>query len=187
MWVLPEKKMCFLANPKTASLATAHTLESLGFVHYGDQHCIPACSGWNRRQEIDSSWTIFCTVRNHFDTMVSWYFHQTARPGKSKYFGQPFETFLYEWVHNSRYFRDGQMYWERYPLCNKVLRFESLQYDFDCVLTSHDLPATPLQVHNVSKNRKRRAFQELYSEASVKFMRETFGDEMELLDYAYWE
>lgn len=187
MWVLPEKKVCFLANPKTASLSTAHTLESLGFVHYGDQHCTPDCSGWDRRQEIDSSWTIFCTVRNHFDTMVSWYFHQTARPGKSKYFGQSFETFLYEWVHNPRYFLDGQMYWGRYPLCNKVIRFEALQADFNYVLTSCGLPATRLQVHNVSKNRKRRPFREFYSESSVKFMEETFGDEMKFFGYTYWE
>lgn len=183
MWVLPEKKMCFLANPKTASFATAHTLETLGFLHYGDQHCTPDRSGWDRRQEIDSSWTIFCTVRNHFDTMVSWYFHQTARPGKSEYFGQPFETFLYAWVHNPRYFREGQMYWERNPWCSHVLRFETLQVDFNDLLTSHNLPTTVLQVHNVSKNRKRRPYQAFYSAASVKFMCGHFGDEMAKFGY----
>jgi hypothetical protein len=187
MWVLPEKKMCFLANPKTASLSTAYTLETLGFKHYGDQHCTPDRSGWDRRHEIDETWTTFCTIRNHFDTMVSWYFHQTARPGKSKWFGSTFESFLYDWVHNSRYFRGGQMYWERYPWCSKVMRFERLQVDFDYVLTSCGLPATTLQVHNVSKNRKRRACCEFYSEASIKFMEKTFGDEMRLLGYTCWE
>ena len=187
MWVLPEKKMCFLANPKTASLATAHTLMSLGFKHYGDQHCTPDRSGWNHRQEIDNTWTIFCTVRNHFDTMVSWYFHQTCRPGKSKYFGKTFECFLYEWAFNLRYFRAGKMYWERNPWCNRVLRFESLQSDFDSLLESCDLPVTDLQVHNVSENRKRRTFQEFYSAASIEFMQEQFGDEMGSLQYGYWE
>ena len=185
MWVLPEKKVCFLANPKTASFSTAHTLESLGFLHYGDQHCTPDRSGWDHRQEIDSSWTIFCTVRNHFDTLVSWYFHQTLRPGKSKYFGWPFERFLYEWALNPRYFRDGQMYWERVPLCNRVLRFESLQIDFNELLDSCGLPATLLQIHNVSRNRKRRAYSEFYSEASVKFVEKTFGNELKLLGYTY--
>jgi hypothetical protein len=185
MWVLPEKKMCFLANPKTASSAIAHTLTSLGFRHYGDQHCTPDRSGWDHRQEIDNTWTIFCAVRNHFDTMVSWYYHQTCRPGKSKYFGKSFEPFLYDWTLNPRYFRGGKMYWERNPWCNRVLRFESLQYDFNELLTSCDLPATVLQVHNVSKNRKKRPPWEFYSEASVKFMEKTFGDEMKFFGYTY--
>lgn len=186
MWVLPEKRMCFLANPKTASLATAFTLETLGFEHYGDQHAPPAGSGWEHRDEIDGTWTTFCTVRNHFDTMVSWYFHQTRTPGTSKYFGWPFEKFLYTWAQNPRWFRDGKMYWERWPLCNKVLRYETLQAGFDELLASHEFPQTMLQVHNVGKNREKRAHHAFYSEKSIEFMRDTFGAEMCLLNYGCW-
>ena len=119
--------------------------------------------------------------------MVSWYHHQTSHPDKSKYFGKTFEWFLYDWAFNPRYFRGGKMYWERNPWCTRVLRFESLQTDFDSLLESCGLPATVLQVHNVSENRKRRAYSEFYSSVSIEFMQEQFGDEMESLQYGYWE
>ena len=186
MWVHPEKRMCFLANPKTASLATAFTLQTLGFEHFGDQHATPAGSGWKHRDEIDSTWITFCTVRNHFDVLVSWYFHQTQKPGTSKYFGWSFERFLYEWVLNPRWFQNDQIYWERYPLCNHVLHYETLQLDFDHVLELRDLPPTQLQVHNVSKNRKGRSHTVFYSGKSTAFVAEKFGVEMCSLGYGNW-
>lgn len=185
MWVLPEKQMCFLANPKTASLATAFTLETLGFKHYGDQHCTPQGSGWSRREEIDDTWTIFCTVRHHYDVMVSWYFHNTRTPA-SKYFGYPFERFLYEWACNPEWFQNNRMYWKHYPLCNKVLRYEFLQADFHQLLIFSGLPLTTLQVHNVSKNRRGRQYQGFYSPKSSAFMEDKFGAEMCLLNYGHW-
>lgn len=185
MWVLPEKKLCFLANPKTASLSTAYTLEVLGFQHYGSQHCTPEQSGWDRRNEIDSSWTTFCTIRNHFDVMVSWYFHNTRRPNSSKYFGLSFEHFLYQWADNPKWFKNGLMYWERNPWCNVILRYECLQDDFAHLLMQHDLPLTKLQVHNVSKNRKRRPYHEFYTSHSIAFMKDKFGVEMRLLSYEF--
>lgn len=187
MWILPEKQICFLANPKTASLATAYTLETLGFEHYGSQHCIPASSGWQHWQKIDNTWTIFCTVRNHFDVMVSWYFHNTRTPGTSKYFGHPFERFLYEWADNQKWFRDNKMYWERTPLCNNILRYEILQTDFNSLLISCGLPLTQLQQHNVSKNRKKRHYHNFYTKKSIKFMEDKFGVEMGLYNYGYWQ
>jgi hypothetical protein len=187
MWVLEEEKLCYLANPKTASLATAYTLETLGFKHYGDQHCTPDQSGWERRQEIDDTWIIFSTVRNHYDVMVSWYFHNTIRPGASKYFGWPFERFLYEWAHNPQWFRNNQMYGVRNPWCNRILRYETLQTDFNCLLKSLGFPPTLLQVHNVSRNRKKRPYHEFYTDKSVAFMEDRFGAEMRLLNYGYWQ
>lgn len=185
MWVLPEKQMCFLANPKTASLATAHALETLGFKHYGDQHSTPIRSGWNRWQEVDDTWTIFCTVRNHFDVFVSWYFHNTRTPGTSKYFGYPFERFLYEWAFNPKWFHNNEIYWERRPWCNKILYYETLQADFDNLLVSCGLPATQLQQYNISKNRKGRHYREFYTESSIRFIEDKFGPEMILFNYRY--
>jgi len=186
MWILPEKKMCFLANPKTASLATGYTLQALGFEQYGSQHATPDRSGWNRRDEIDDTWTVFCTVRNHYDVFVSWYFHNTRTPGTSKYFGWTFERFLYKWVDNLEWFRSGQMYWERNPWCNQVLRYETLQTDFNRLLRLHNLPALQLQIQNVSKNRRCRAYHEFYSAKSVQFIENKFGAEMGLLNYGHW-
>jgi hypothetical protein len=182
MWILPEKKICFLANAKTASLATAFALNSLGFKHFGDQHCIPAASGWPQWREIDNTWTIFSTVRNHYDVLVSWYFHNTRAPEASKYFGRPFERFLYEWV-DSEWFRDGQMYWKRASLCDRILRYETLQTDFSALLYSCNLPATKIELHNVSKNRKGRHWQEFYTDKSLQFVAGIFGEEMKLYGY----
>lgn len=177
--------MCFLANPKTASLSMAHTLATLGFWHHGDQHCTPDGSGWSRWKEIDDTWTTFCVVRNHFDVMVSWYFHNTRTPAL-KYFGRSFEQFLYEWALNPEWFRNNQMYWERNPWCNEILRYETLQIDFNNFLISCGLPPTLLQVHNVSKNRRGRQSHEFYSPKSIEFMKDQFGAEMALFNYGYW-
>lgn len=183
MWILPEKKICFLANAKTASLATSIALNSLGFKHFGDQHCIPEASGWARWREINDSWTVFCTVRNHYDVFVSWYFHQTRTPATSKYFGYPFERFLYEWAANPEWFCDGKMYWKRAPLCNRILRYETLQADFSALLNSCNLPVVKIESHNVSLNRKGRDWQRFYTDKSLQFMEDTFGGEMRKYDY----
>ncbi len=193
MWTNSDKRLCFLANPKTASSAMAHTLHTLGFQTIGGQHCTPPQSCWrhwpvvktqlnNPAKQIEKPWTIFCVVRNHFDVMVSWWYHNTQNAG-AKFFGHSFEQFLYAWVHEPKWFKDGQMYWERNPYCNLVLRHETLQADFDKLLTSHGLPATKLQVHNVSKRRKGKCYSAFYSEKSIKFMYDTFGAEMISLGY----
>jgi hypothetical protein len=181
MWILPEKKMCFLANPKTASSSMGHTLHSLGFETIGDQHCIPETSGWRHWPVISKdSWTIFCTVRYHMQVMVSWYLHNTKTPS-APYFGWPFEAFFYAWLDNPKWFRSGQMYWERSPLCNVILRHETLQADFDKLLAEHDLPATQMQVHNVSK--RKRDHSEYYSPKSLDYLTEHFKVEMTELGY----
>lgn len=78
------------------------------------------------------------------------------------------------------------MYWERNPSCNRILRYESLQDDFNDLLVDHDLPKTKLQVHNVSQNRRGRAYHSFYTPKSIEFMNDQFGAEMRLLNYGCW-
>jgi hypothetical protein len=184
MWVHPKKQMCFLANPKTASTATYLALEILDFEYYGNQHCTPDRSKWDYWREINNDWTIFCTIRNHYDVMVSWFFHNIRKPGLH-FYGQSFETFLYEYVKWQNWFRDGKMYWERNPWCNKILRYEALQKDFDQLLIAHNFPIIKLEIHNASKNRKGQNYRDFYSDATKEFMEEFFGDEMEELGYSF--
>ena len=193
MLINTDKRICFLANPKTASAAMGHTLLSLDFQTMGGQHCTPPQSSWrhwpviqkqreNPEKPYENPWTIFAVIRNHFDVMVSWWFHNTTN-AVSAYFGTPFEQFLYKWVHEGRWFKDGKMYWERNPYCNMILRYETLQRDLDVLLVANDLPATKLQVHNVSMRRKGRDFRTFYSAKSIQFMYDVFGAEMEELGY----
>lgn len=185
MWIMPEKKMCFLANPKTASSSMGFTLHSLGFQSIGDQHCIPETSSWRHWPTIDDSWTVFCTVRSHMEVLVSWYLHQTKTPS-APYFGWQFESFFYNWVANPKWFyspapKMGQMYWQRNPLCNVILRHETLQADFDKLLMENHLPATKMQVHNVSK--RKRDYSEYYSTKSLDYLTDYFKVEMTQLGY----
>jgi len=146
---------------------------------------VPASSGWKHWRDIDDTWTTFCTVRNHLDVFVSWYYYTSKTPKETKYFSWPFEKFLYTFVDEPKWFRDGKMYWERTPLCNRILRYETLQRDLDDLLTVNFLPPTPLEVHNVSKARKGRDYHEFYTEKSIAFMEDRFGEEMELYGYRY--
>jgi hypothetical protein len=119
------------------------------------------------------------------EVLVSWYLHQTKHPS-APYFGWPFEAFFYNWLDNPKWFRRpapkmGQMYWERNPLCNVILRYETLQADFDKLLMEHDLPATQMQIHNVSK--RKRGHSEYYSPKSLDYLTEHFKVEMTQLRY----
>jgi hypothetical protein len=115
--------------------------------------------------------------------MVSWYLHLSRKPNEA-FFGWPFEAALFCHLDNPLWFKKGRMYWERNPLCNVVLRYETLQADFDKLLADHDLPATELQVHNVSKQRRGRDSMSFYSDKAADFLAHYFKAEMTELGYS---
>ena len=60
---------------------------------------------------------------------------------------------------------------------------QTLQSDFNTLLMAHNMPATKLQVHNVSTQRKGRDSSTFYNAKSTQFMYDVFGTEMEELGY----
>ena len=123
MYVHTEKKLIFLANPRTGSQAVAKALLDRGFGQQGTHHygCkLPA-----------ADWTTFTTVRNHFDASLSWFYSQ--RP-KDPLTALNLELALASnnWVTLKRMF----MFRE----ADITMRYESLHNDLNLVMMHFDLP-----------------------------------------------
>jgi hypothetical protein len=78
MYVHEDRKLVYLAHPRTASNATVAFLKTCGFVKalhpaVADHHAQlgPPVTLKNRHE-----WTVATTVRNPLDTVVSWLFHE---------------------------------------------------------------------------------------------------------------
>jgi hypothetical protein len=159
MYVNEQKKTIFIAHPRTASSATGHILLEMGFVIQGNHHSFDT--------ELNlHGWTVASTVRNPFDTLVSWYYNK------------PREASFKDWLPiflNSCHFLQGPRMFYGTLYCTHVLRFEELQYDFNCLCQDIGLPRTMIPKRNVS-NRPLHFLGE-YDYPDLKLITERFRDE----------
>lgn len=159
MYVHEEKKVAFIAHPRTASSATGHTLLQMGFTIVGNHHSLE--SG---RED----WTVGCTVRNPFDVMVSWY-HNKPREEKS------FALWLPRFIDECHYFDDNHLMFYGQPYATHVLRFENLQKEFDKFCFDAKLCPRQILPRNVS-TRKEVYYMSYYNE-NAKLVVERFRDD----------
>jgi hypothetical protein len=162
MYVHEEKKVAFIAHPRTASSATGHTLLQMGFTMRGNHHA------FNRKWDLEG-WTIGCTVRNPFDTMVSW-FYNTPRE-------QPFDLWLPKFIQECHYLKDNHLMFYGKPYATHVLKFENLQNGFNAFCIDADLPVTTIPHRNVSEKRGKEGYMTYYNFARVRLVIERFRDD----------
>ena len=171
MYVNTEKKVAFIAHPRTASQATAKTLvDKLGFKLRMSHHVYG---------ESPSSWTVFATVRNPFDLLVSWYYLEIS---KTKH-DELFETWLRKCVANPNEYIQRGLFFALYQ-CTDVLHFENLQEEFDQLMEKLDLPPTKILLKNVSEKREGRDFNTYYNPELTKLVMDRFGRTVRELDYS---
>jgi hypothetical protein len=137
MYIHREKRVAFLAHPRTASSATGYHLLQLGFELVKSHHHID-------NEDLTSMYVVFGAVRDPFDVLVSWYFNQKREQSCFK-----------EWLP---VFMDGcsLMQGTLFPglkYCSHLIYYESLQVDFNHVMETAELPQTTLTHRNVSKGR----------------------------------
>ena len=127
MFVNHAARRIFLCNPRTASRATAEALKRVGF--FNVQSHARLFSEWgpvtpDNRHE----WDVACTVRNHWDTMVSWIFWDHA--GRKKPTPQPWDVAELERVLKltKNYVTGGTMFMHL-ESANFVMRYETLERD----------------------------------------------------------
>lgn len=76
MYLHAKTSLAFLANPRTASRATAKALLGIGFVMYGSHH-----SGFGARgRRPGCAWGTFTTVRDEGELVESWARHLGCTP-----------------------------------------------------------------------------------------------------------
>jgi hypothetical protein len=158
MYVHHEKKLAFVAHPRTASSATAHTLMGMGFEI--DQH------GHHGVVDMpDEDWTTFCTVRNPFDVLVSWYYAQKRE--------HTFDDWLPIFMRDCHHFQGVRMFFGRF-ICTHVLHYETLQRDFDWFCYDSGLPITTILKRNVSPLRMHGGYMSKYNFERARMVVERF-------------
>ena len=161
MYVHKEKKVVFIAHPRTASSATGHTLLQMGFTIWGNHHAFD----WQLEFE---GWVVGCTVRNPFDTMVSWYYNKPRE--------ESFDLWLPRFLSECHYLIDNHLMFYGQPYATHVLHFENLQDDFTCFCGDANLPYMTIPHRNVSQ-RKKAHFMTFYNFARTKLVIERFSDD----------
>lgn len=168
MYVHEEKKVCFIAHPRTASTATGKVL--LGKLDFGQ--CINH-HGF-KPGLIPKDWTVFATVRNPFDLLVSWYWHKRRE--------HEFPEWLPIFLKESNEFLDKGLFFGL-PYCTHVLRYENLQDDFNQVIVEAGFPPTEIPQHNVSLRRDDRPLSDYYDFKLINLMKTHFDTEIQSHGY----
>ena len=142
MYILEDRRIAFIAHPKTASTATAAALTDLGFQQVYNHHGVEVpAGGW-------SGWRVISTIREPLDTLVSWYFHVNRQPQRPD-FNQWLRVFI---RHPVRYLSE-RMFWAL-PVTTDVLIYKHLAEDWKSLLEDLDLPHVDIPVKNVGNLEK---------------------------------
>ena len=156
-----EKKVTFIAHPRTASQATGIVLKKFGFELIGGHHLFESALCLE---------TTFATIRNPFDLMVSWYYQEMYKVG----YEEPFDKWLRRRLYNpNEYMKLGLFPGQ--GLCTDILHFENLQEEFDQLMEKVGLPQIEIPQKNVSDKREGRNFVDYYTLELIDLMVGRYG------------
>jgi len=175
-----EARLVFLAHPRTASRSIANALRlQCGFKSGGNHHAAPIGK---------DDYTKFTVVRNHFDTLVSWWFFIMS---ERKHDPKPFDKDFIPYLWNYSRYGYGKLFPIEHRLwglhsaaADYVLHYETLLADLNGVLTTKGLGVESLtHVHDRSRNGT--PYEPMYDTATRRFVEDWFAEELEELDYSY--
>jgi hypothetical protein len=196
MLVHPEKKLIYLATPRTASTATRKALLDRGFIVAGpgNQHDmlefpdkVGAFSGIRGPllDGVREDWTTFTTVRNPFDAAVSWVYMRGDRVYEDGLFETPWNTDVFVNTIVSPLLTPHSLL-NLHTDVDIWLRYETLQDDLDVFLEGSDLSPTPIPYFNVSAKRRKKHYQEHYTPESRQYIQNRYAMDFEKFNYS-WE
>lgn len=161
MAVLVPGKLLFLANPRTASCSTRDTLLQIeGAFQPGRTHHSPIEDIEEYNGEL-----VVATVRNPYDVLVSWSLHFPQ---------MEFVEFLETYDHFPFVGGDPpDLFWLCTPDTH-VMRWETLQEDFDTVMDRVELPRMKLVRINATEH-KTKPWREYYDAETIAAANERFG------------
>ena len=171
MYVIPERKFCFLAAPRTGSKAVAKALtDKYGAILVGSHHTLPDA---HPEYKMGSDWVICSTARNNWDAMISWWF-KIENGGRMK----PLAAFLPRFCENNPEFVRGHQLWGNCtPFTNKLLRYQCLAADLDFALVTVGLPPIDLPIVTDSR-REGRPYQIFYKDHTAEWVAKYFEKEI---------
>ena len=193
MYLHHDKRLIFLAQPKTASKAVATALGDIGFVDINGQPCLGVsdyphhvtvaemADGYGNETE---GWTTFSFVRNHWDAVVSWvcsYYGlaSVAHEGWSA-------EFIADLLDRMSYVNPTTLWHRHLHDSDHVLRYENLDSGLAELLQRHGLECPALEMVGATPTRAARPYQVFYTPDSRRYVAERFGEEIAALGYR-WE
>ncbi len=178
MYVIPDNKFCFIAEPRTGSKAIAKALtEKYDAILIGSHHTVPSDTP---EFKIDSSWTVCAAHRNHWDTMVSWWF-KIERRGRMT----PLAEFMPRFCRdNPSYVQDGKLWWRSASFITVGLRYAWLNADLDHALVGAGLAPLTLPRYPDSA-RDSQPYQIFYKQGTAEWVRHYFTAEINQCGYKF--
>ena len=127
-----------------------------------------------------SDFYVFCCIRNPFDRLVSYFF--SPHRGKVKWSPSAFRKFVRsgEVKPLEHFLKDPDT--GQYIKPHSIIRFETLQGDFERVCDEIGIPRCTLPVRNKSS---KPDYRECYDRALMRYVESTYSTEIELGDYRF--
>lgn len=188
MYVHPDARLIYLAHPRTASVTTGNALKHVGF-HKLEPPSDHHSRLWDEGTPVSAGnrhlWTVFTTVRNHWDAAVSWGFRRySTRQGR-----QPREWTIdvLDWVlgESNRWVTDDRMWSLHSDDADIICRYESLDRDIGRVLSSRGVQVPNIPRFNVTDNREGRHYRDVLTPECRDYIAERFRKEIERFGYTY--
>lgn len=187
MYLHHDARLCYLAHPKTASVATAMALSEVGFRNIDGKPCTGSAHPHHMTVERSGfdldGWTVFTTVRNHWDAVVSWMCQGDGMPCTA--------SELQARLDRHPWFEETTMWQCHLPDADAVLKYETLGEDLNTLISAHgldwvDLPVTPGTPGRMMGD-ARRPYGVFYNIGTREYVGERFADEIRALGYSYEE
>jgi len=173
MYVSKERKLIFLAAPRAASRSVTRFLcENDSFIRVGDHHSISNIPLWKQKD-----YTVFCIVRNHFDTWASWfaaaypYTHNSNASNMRK----ALLPFIKRKIHEERNWMLPQSLWGRYTsVSDFIFRYEFLRTDLYMFFKQ------TVNLPHIGKSKRLRTY-EYFNAETDRWISDNYDDEIEEL------
>lgn len=180
-----EKKLIFLAHPRTGSMAIKGALTEIGFERISGHHTGITVK---ERKGIYKDFTVFCVIRNHFDAILTWMLiNKLHRDSKQKYFNLEEVIALIngmeKYTMSSKYLEERTL-WFHTEVAEEIIYYENLEIELRHILDLHNLILpTPFEKVNVTKQKEGLAWEDAFSYAAVKYIENFFEYEIDHWGY----
>jgi len=165
----------FIAHPNTGSRSLKKFINTTkGAKTINDQHGI--CL-----DTIKESRAVTCVIRNPYDLLASFYWRMKSKPDFHKWLHN---TLRQEIGHEDPDQVGGGMFYGL-PYATHVIRFETLQEDYDRVFKQLRLPPMKLERIGACRYRTSEDYRDLYDYESMALVKAKYGDLMSRLRYKF--
>jgi hypothetical protein len=170
-----ERRLHYLAMPRTGSQATSSALRLLGARRKSTHHCLSDYATLVRPED-----TVITTVRNPWDWFPSFWNLQQC-PGK-------FNRFVRETCEKSKWLWRNpdctrcELFWHYVPKATVVMRFETLHEDLTKVMKDFGHETIDLPVVGRQKD---KFYRDYYDNPTIEYVRIRFKDELAKWGYKW--